>query len=122
MGELGGGEVSLALVGGGGGRGACVGGLQSTLEDIDGVVLSCYVAEIFGAAGRWVRSWSLMVDGKAHYFSTHGWRLLFSLGGGAFDDEAPLAAAASLRALMSKKLAIATFTGELANQRLSKIE
>jgi hypothetical protein len=44
------------------------------------------------------------------------------LGGGAFDDEAPLAAAASLRALMSKKLAIATFTEELANQRLSKIE
>jgi hypothetical protein len=59
---------------------------------------------------------------ETHYFSTHGCSLLFSLGGGAFDDEAPLAAAASLRALMSKKLAIATFTEELANQRLSKIE
>lgn len=69
----------------------------------------------------WVEleSWLLMVAGEAHYFSTHGWSLLFSFGGGAFDDEAPLAAAASLRALISKKFAI---TEELTSQRLSKSE
>jgi hypothetical protein len=44
----------------GGGKGACVGGLQRALEDGDGVVLGCDVAEGFGAAGGgWVSSWSL---------------------------------------------------------------
>lgn len=40
-----------------------------------------------------------------YYFSTHGWSLVVSFGGGALDDDAPLAAA-SLRAFRSKKLAI----------------
>lgn len=39
-----------------------------------------------------------------HYFSTHGWSLVFSLVGAAF-EEAPLAASAFL-ALRSKKLAM----------------
>jgi hypothetical protein len=43
----------------------------------------------------------------AYYFSTQGWSLVVSFGGGAFED-VPLVAAASLRALRSKKLAIIT--------------
>lgn len=46
----------------------------------------------------------------AHYFSTHGCNLFVSFGGGALDDE-PFAAAASLRALMSKKLAMIALLG-----------
>ena len=41
---------------------------------------------------------------NTYYFSTHGWSLLLSFGGGAFDD-VPFVAAA-FRALISKKLAI----------------
>jgi hypothetical protein len=41
----------------------------------------------------------------AYYFSTHGWTLLVSFGGGALLD-VPFVAAASLRALRSKNDAI----------------
>lgn len=42
---------------------------------------------------------------ETYYFSTHGWSRFVSFVVGALEDE-PFIAAASLRALMSKKFAI----------------
>jgi hypothetical protein len=42
---------------------------------------------------------------ETYYFSTHGWSRFVSFVAGALEDE-PFIAAASFRALMSKKFAI----------------
>lgn len=81
-------------------------GLEVSLEDIDGMVLGSNIAQVL-----WTTSISCQLASEqlgivsSHYFSTQGWTLVSLVG--AFDD-APFAAAASLRALRSKKLAMLT--------------
>lgn len=85
--------------------GTYIGGLESALEDCDGVILSCDIAEILGPTETMLAENKASTLPKAYYFSTHGCSLVASFGAGAF-DELPFVAAAALRALRSKKLAI----------------
>ena len=52
-----------------------------------------------------------MLGCSVYYFSTHGWLFVESFGGGALEDEAAFAAFAAARALLSKKFAIASWSG-----------
>ena len=75
------------------------------MEDRDGMILSCDIAQILWPTTRKSQRYAKACAHGAHYFSTHGWSLVVSFGGRAFEDE-PLVAAACFRALRSKKLAI----------------
>lgn len=69
------------------------------------MILCCDIAEILRPTGRIRVEFIYSVVSATHYFSTHGWSLVFSFVGGALEEE-PFVAAASFRALRSKKLAI----------------
>ena len=71
------------------------------------MVWSCAVTSLrffgrLGSVSRMLKTW--MILERTDYFSTHGWRLVFSLTW-TLGAEAPFKAA-SLRALRSKKLAM----------------
>jgi hypothetical protein len=81
------------------------------LQNGNCMILCCDIAEVLRPTREAISLVLPLTFPSAHYFSTQGCSLLFSLTIGAFDVDAPFAAAASLRALMSKKLAIVV--GEL---------
>ncbi len=83
-----------------------IGGLEGSLEDCDGVVLSCDIIEILWSTRDIRMACSFRDFGGIYYFSTHGCNPVVSFAGTAL--AAPFIAAASFRALRSKNPAMIT--------------